>query len=200
MDCTELLFKGVMKCTCPWDPPPLPPPKKKKKTAIVCLNKTEAKSLSLVGRLEAKFWIFFSCFVYRWLYVVGINRVIQLFKITLFPPPPQLPKTPCEDPTFLCLVLLVMSSVSQTIWHLLAQGANGLRWSMEFRYYVLGLRCVKYQNLFSYSRNRCFQNSEQKGFEMTWIFCWNHSNFISKGKMSFGYVTEKFGTYSQRGL
>ena len=88
MDCTELLFKGVMKCTCPWDPPPLPPPKKKKKTAIVCLNKTEAKSLSLVGRLEAKFWIFFSCFVYRWLYVVGINRVIQLFKITLFPPPP----------------------------------------------------------------------------------------------------------------
>ena len=132
----------------PSPPPPPPPPKKKKKRkkkkkAVVCLNKTEAKSLSLVGRLEAKFWIFFLCFVYRWLYVVGIDRVIQQVKINLFTP--ELPKTPCEDPIFLCLVLLVMSSVSQTIWHLLAQGANGLRWSVEFRYYVLGLRCVKSQ-------------------------------------------------------
>ena len=128
--------------------PPPPPPKKKKekkkeKKAVVCLNQTEAKSLSLVGRLEAKFWIFFLCFVYRWLYVVGIDRVIQQVKVNLFTP--ELPKTPCEDPIFLCLVLLVMSSVSQTIWHLLAQGANGLRWSVEFRYYVLGLRCVKSQ-------------------------------------------------------
>ena len=42
-------------------PPPPPPPKKKKKQkekAVVCPNQTEAKSLSLVGRLQAKFLIF----------------------------------------------------------------------------------------------------------------------------------------------
>ena len=147
--CFRVSWNVFFLCACPGTLPPLPPPpkkkkkRKKKKKAVVCLNKTEAKSLSLVGRLEAKFWIFFLCFVYRWLYVVGIDRVIQQVKINLFTP--ELPKTPCEDPIFLCLVLLVMSSVSQTIWHLLAQGANGLRWSVEFRYYVLGLRCVKSQ-------------------------------------------------------
>ena len=39
-------------------PPPTPPKKKQKEKAVVCLNQTEAKSLSLVGRLQAKFWIF----------------------------------------------------------------------------------------------------------------------------------------------
>ena len=39
-------------------PPPTPPQKKQKEKAVVCLNQTEAKSLSLVGRLQAKFWIF----------------------------------------------------------------------------------------------------------------------------------------------
>ena len=55
------------------------------------MNQTEAKSLSLVGRLQAKFWIFLLHFVYRLFHVVvkglGINRVIQLFEINLFTPP-----------------------------------------------------------------------------------------------------------------
>ena len=64
-------------------------------------------------------------FVYRLFHVVvkglGIDRVIQLFEINLFTP--ELPKTPCEESSnFYVRVLLVMSSVSQTIWHLVAQG------------------------------------------------------------------------------
>ena len=148
--------------------PSLPPPaKKKEKNGYSMSEQDRSKITQLGGQIGSKVLDIFLVFCLQVVVCCWDQQSDSAVQNYPIPPPPQLPKTPCEDPTFLCLVLLVMSSVSQTIWHLLAQGANGLRWSMEFRYYVLGLRCVKSQNLFSYSRNICFQNSEQKGFKMT---------------------------------
>ena len=107
--------------------PPPPPPKKKnqKEKAVVCPNQTEAESLSLVGRSPAKFWIFLlhlsiGCFMLLWK-VLGLIEWFSCSKLTYLHP--NCPKRPVKNhPIFMSFVLLVMSSVSQTIWHLLAQG------------------------------------------------------------------------------
>ena len=124
-------LQGRARVHCPGNPPshPTPPPPKKKKKqkekAVVCPNQTEAKSLSLVGRLQAKFWIFLlhlsiGCFMLLWK-VLGLIEWFSCSKLTYLHP--NCPKRPVKNhPIFMSFVLLVMSSVSQTIWHLLAQG------------------------------------------------------------------------------
>ena len=143
---------GRARVHCPGNPPfPSPPPPQKKEIKGCSLCEPDRSKItygSLVGRLQAKFWIFLLHFVYRLSHVVvkglGINRVIQLFEINLFTP--ELPKTPCEESSnffVLCTTSDVISVTDNLAFT--CSGVNGLRWSLDFRYYVLGLRCVKYQ-------------------------------------------------------
>ena len=107
-------------------PPPTPPPPKKTERKGCSLSEPDRSKITQLGwQIASKVLDIFMAFVYRLFHVVvkglGIDRVIQLFEINLFTP--ELPKTPCEESSnFYVLVLLVMSSVSQTIWHLVAQG------------------------------------------------------------------------------
>ena len=106
-------------------PPPTPPQKKTERKGCSLSEPDRSKITQLGWQIASKVLDIFMAFVYRLFHVVvkglGIDRVIQLFEINLFTP--ELPKTPCEESSnFYVLVLLVMSSVSQTIWHLVAQG------------------------------------------------------------------------------
>ena len=75
-------------------------------------------------------------------------------------------------------------------------GANGLRWSLDFRYYdCIGSEVCEIPNLIileTYiSKTRSKKGLKRLTLELHY----------SKVRMGFGYaVTEKFGTYSQRGL
>ena len=131
--CFHSAYKGEVGFTAlatllPTPPHPPTPKKKKKKQkekAVVCPNQTEAKSLSLVGRSQAKFWIFLlhlsiGCFTLLWK-VLGSIEWFSCSKLTYLHP--NCPKRPVKNhPIFMSFVLLVMSSVLQTIWHLVAQG------------------------------------------------------------------------------